>query len=315
MNLPHKNSANSEFQLPDFPEAGNFHVSQLTLAVLMAEHTDPVTDFQRKNIQTWSNADALLFNTVEELDRLGLNYFRREFGIPVWAIGPLLLPDLERETQLSAEECIKWLDTKEASSTIYISFGSHSTITASQIKSLAKALEISGRSFIWVVRPPLGFDENAEFVVEQWLPEGRLRGGDRGLIVSKWAPQVEILSHKSVGAFVTHCGWNSVVEALENAVPLIGWPMAAEQFYNAKLLVEKVGVCVEVARGTGFDVREEEIVDKIEMVMGESERGLEIRKKCLEIREFLRDAVRDEEDYKGSSVKAMHEFFNAALLY
>lgn len=311
MNLPHKNSPNPDFQLPDFPEAGNFHVSQLTPAVLAAEQADPITEFHRRNIRTWSDADALLFNTVEELDSLGLNYFRREFRIPVWGIGPLFLPDLEREATITGEDCIKWLDARDDDSTIYVAFGSHATITASQMMNLAKALVSSGRSFIWVVRPPLGFDAKAEFVAEQWLPEGLLR--DRGLIVSEWAPQVEILAHRSVGAFVTHCGWNSVVEALENAVPLIGWPMAAEQFYNAKLLAEKVGVCVEVARGTSFEVREEEIVDKIELVMGESEKGFRIRKKCLEIRELLRDAVRDDEDYKGSSVKAMHHF-NAALL-
>lgn len=183
--------------------------------------------------------------------------------------------------------------------------------------NLAKALDASGRSFVWVVRPPLGFDINAEFVAEQWLPEDLLqrvvRDEDRGLIVSKWAPQVEILGHRSVSAFISHCGWNSALEALENGVPMVGWPMAAEQFYNAKLLVEKVGVCVEVARGTSFQVRQEDIVGKIELVMGESEKGFQIRKRCLEIREMLRDAVIDDENYKGSSAKAMHQFFNAAL--
>lgn len=317
LNFPHNNTANPEFQLPDFPEAGSFHVSQVTPAVLAAEEADSVTGFHRRNIQSWSNADALLFNTVEEIDSLGLTYFRRKLGIPAWGIGPLLPPEQGREATITAEQCTKWLDTKDTKSTIYISFGSHSTISPSQMTNLAKALDASGRSFVWVVRPPLGFDINAEFVAEQWLPEDLLqrvvRDEYRGLIVSKWAPQVEILGHRSVGAFISHCGWNSALEALENGVPLVGWPMAAEQFYNAKLLVEKVGVCVEVARGTSFEVRQEDIVGKIGLVMGESEKGFQIRKRCLEIREMLRDAVIDDENYKGSSAKAMHQFFNAAL--
>ncbi|KAI3449919.1 hypothetical protein Pfo_006584 [Paulownia fortunei] len=317
LNLPHKNTENVEFQLPDFPEAGIFHVTQLTPAVLVAGEDDPFTDFQRRNLHAWSNADALLFNTVEDLDKTGLMYFRRKLGIPVWGIGPLLLPEHGREAMISAERCIEWLDRKEANSVIYISFGSQNTISASQMMNLAKALDASGRSFIWIVRPPLGFDINAEFVAEQWLPEGllqRIHDQDRGLIVSKWAPQVEILAHKSVAVFISHCGWNSVLESLKHGVPLISWPMAAEQFYNAKLLVEEVGVCMEVARGTNFEVRQEDIMEKIELVMGENEKGKEIRRKSMEIKEMFRDAVREEENYKGSSVKAMEEFFTAALL-
>ncbi|KAK4419518.1 UDP-glycosyltransferase 92A1 [Sesamum alatum] len=316
LNLPHKNTDSLEFQLPDFPEAGTFHITQLTPAVLVAAEEDPFTDFQRRNIQAWSDSDALLFNTVEELDKTGLMYFRRKLGVPVWGIGPLLLKDNGRAT-ISPEECIEWLDKKEPNSVIYICFGSQNSISASQMMNLAKALDASGRSFIWVVRPPLGFNINAEFVAEQWLPEGflqRIQDEERGLIVSKWAPQVEILAHKSVAAFISHCGWNSVLESLRSGVPIISWPMAAEQFYNAKLLVEEVGVCVEVARGTTFEVRQEDIMEKIELVVGENEKGREIRRKSLEMKEMFRDAVRDEENYKGSSVKAMQEFFVAALL-
>ncbi|KAF2317719.1 hypothetical protein GH714_039657 [Hevea brasiliensis] len=113
------------------------------------------------------------------------------------------------------------------------------------MKELAMALEASGKNFIWVVRPPIGFDINLEFRAKDWLPEGfeeRIKDSKRGLLVHKWAPQLEILSHKSVSAFLSHCGWNSVLESLSYGVPLIGWPMAAEQFYNVKLLEEKIGI-------------------------------------------------------------------------
>ncbi|KAG5574352.1 hypothetical protein H5410_054486 [Solanum commersonii] len=141
---------------------------------------------------------------------------------------------------------------------------------------LAKSLDNASRvNFIWAVRPPLGFDINMEFRGEEWLPEGFVQrvfeDQNRGLIVPKWAPQVEILAHKSVGAFLTHCGWNSVLESLENGVPRLGWPIAAEQFYNAKFLEQDVVVCVEVARGNNSQVKHEDILEKIDVVMGVNE--------------------------------------------
>uniref|UniRef100_M1B281 UDP-glucosyltransferase n=1 Tax=Solanum tuberosum TaxID=4113 RepID=M1B281_SOLTU len=183
---------------------------------------------------------------------------------------------------------------------------------------LAKALDNASRvNFIWAVRPPLGFDINMEFRGEEWLPEGFVQrifeDQNRGLIVPKWAPQVEILAHKSIGAFLTHCGWNSVLESLENGVPLLGWPIAAEQFYNAKFLEQDVGVCVEVARGNNSQVKHDDILEKIEVVMGINEKGNEIRRKTCEVKEMISDAIIDDEDLKGSSIKAMDEFLNAAL--
>jgi UDP:flavonoid glycosyltransferase YjiC (YdhE family) len=84
----------------------------------------------------------------------------------------------------------------------------------------------------------------------------------RGFLVYNWAPQVEILSYKSGSAFLMHSGWNSVLEAFSHGLPLIGWPMAAEQFFDVKLLEEKVGVCVEVTRGKSCEVRYEDIMPK-----------------------------------------------------
>ncbi|KAK4407367.1 UDP-glycosyltransferase 92A1 [Sesamum angolense] len=279
LNLPHKHTDNAEFFLPDFPEAGKVHVTQMPFPTLVAGENDPMTKFQWKNLPKWSNGDT------------------------------------SREATSSLEKCMEWLDKREPKSVLYISFGSQNTISASQMMNLAKALDASSRNFIWVARPPLEGDINAEFASDKWLPEGfpqRVHDQERGLIISRWAPQVEILAHNSVAAFMSHCGWNSVLESLKNGVPLIGWPVAAEQFYNAKMLVEEVGVCVEVARGTNVEVREEDITEKIEMVMGESEEGRRMRRRAGEVKEMIEEGMRDEGDSKGSSVKAMHEFFAAA---
>ncbi|XP_024991984.1 UDP-glycosyltransferase 92A1 [Cynara cardunculus var. scolymus] len=322
INLPHKNSDSGEFFLPDFQEAGKLQVSQLTPSLVAATGNDPWSKFQIKNLPTWDNADGFLFNTVEEFDKVGLSYFRRRFRRPVWAIGPINLPVFGRAQTgknggIHTESCLQFLNSKPPSSVLYISFGSQSTISASQMIQLAKALDKSKKSFIWVIRPPLGFDLSRKFRAEEWLPENfkkQMEKEKRGVIVEKWVAQVEILSHKSVGAFLGHCGWNSVLESLSCGLPLLGWPLAAEQFYNSKMLVEVAEVCVEVARGNDFEVRSEDLREKIEEVMSETGKGKEMRKKAFEIKKIIEAATRDEEGFKGSSVAAMEDLLQAPLL-
>ncbi|XP_006606622.1 UDP-glucose flavonoid 3-O-glucosyltransferase 7-like [Glycine max] len=59
-----------------------------------------------------------------------------------------------------------------------------------------------------------------------------------------WVPQVLILEHEAIGVFVTHCGWNSSLEAVNAGVPMITWPMGADQIFNEKLVTEvlKIGM-------------------------------------------------------------------------
>ncbi|KDP20194.1 hypothetical protein JCGZ_07914 [Jatropha curcas] len=319
LNLPHNNTDSEEFILPDFPEASKIHVTQMTDFLRAATGKDSCSIFQKNMLLGWLNADGILFNTAEELDKLGLMYFRRKIGKPVWSIGPVLLSSANRaKAANTAEVCKKWLDRKPLNSVLYICFGSQNTITASNIMQLAKALEASGKNFIWVVRPPLGFDLNSEFQEKEWFPEGfeeRIRSSGKGLLVQKWAPQMEILSHKSVSAFLSQCGWNSVLEALSCGVPIIGWPLAAEQFYNVKLLEEEIGVCVEVGRGKTCEVGHQVIETKIELVMNEEQKGRELRRKACEIRDVIKEAIKwDEGFFRVTSVKAMDEFLDSALL-
>ncbi|OWM69220.1 UDP-glycosyltransferase 92A1 [Punica granatum] len=323
INLPHRNRGgpvDDEFELPDFPETSKFHLSQLPLSILEADGTDPWSLFQAKNLPVWVNSNGILFNTVEEFDNIGFRYFVKKLERPVWAVGPILLPKESRSSVSTqpgpnSELCAEWLNSKPAQSVLYISFGSQNTISASQMMQLATALDASGRDFIWVVRPPLGCDVNSEFETEKWLPEGferRMEESRKGLLVRKWAPQVEILSHEAVSAFLTHCGWNSVLEGLSRGLPLLGWPMAAEQFFNARLLEAEVGVCVEVARGKASEIRWEDVRDKIEAVMGDTEKGQEMRRRASEVRSMIESAMKVEGGCTGPSLTALDEFFKVA---
>ena len=182
--------------------------------------------------------------------------------------------------------------------------------------ALAIGLEASGKSFIWVIRPPIGFDLRGEFRSE-WLPEGfeeRIKEIKQGLLVRNWAPQLEILSHKSTGAFLSHCGWNSVIESLSQGVPVIGWPMAAEQAYNSKMLVEEMGVAVELTRGVQSTIVGQEVKNVIEMVMDKAGKGQEMKEKAEKIGRQIRGSMIEDGEDRGSSLKGLDDFVRSILL-
>ncbi|CAK7339286.1 unnamed protein product [Dovyalis caffra] len=320
-NLPSMNTPFDEFSLPGFPRGSLIRTNQIPENIRVSKITDPWTVFHHKMFNEWLDSDAFLFNTVEMFDHVGLNYFRRQVNLPVWPIGPVLLSTKTesrggRESGIKWELIKKWLDTKPSSSVLYISFGSQSTILASQMMQLALSLDASGKNFIWVVRPPKEFDINSEFRANEWLPNDfkeRIRSKNQGLLVHSWSPQLKILSHKATSAFLSHCGWNSVIESLSNGVPLLAWPIMAEQHFNAKMLEEEAGVCVQVAEGL-CEVKHEEILEKIELVMNETDKGKDMRRKASEVKEDINNAIRDEEGLKGSSVKALDEFLHAAVV-
>jgi hypothetical protein len=202
---------------------------------------------------------GILINTFYELDSLGIDHIRNLTGRPVWSIGPILPPavfddtGIDRESMnsrgkaadIAEEECLRWLDSRPPQSVVFVCFGSHFILNEKQIRALAAGLEASGQAFIWAIRRPQ--TEPKPKGTEVGLPEGfEERTRERGLLIWGWAPQLLILSHPSVGAFLSHCGWNSTLESVSLGVPMITWPMFAEQPFNSKLLVEKLGIGIQI---------------------------------------------------------------------
>ncbi|KAF8683105.1 hypothetical protein HU200_044963 [Digitaria exilis] len=318
--LPPFGLDDGELRLPELPGV-EIHWTQLSPAFLLrGELSDRWTAFYHRTIRHGHRTDAVLANTVEAFEPTGLAMMRRAVGakVPVWPIGPLVRGGdmtiiATGSPETDDEAILRWLDTQPPSSVLYISFGSQNTIQPSQMMELAAALEITGRPFVWAIRPPVGFDIAGEFRDDEWLPEGFAARG-RGVLVRGWAPQVRILGHGATGAFLSHCGWNSVLESLTHGVPVIGWPLGAEQFYNASMLEHEWGVCVEVARGnlpTSAVVGRAKLAEAVEAVMGDTPESAAMRRRVAEVQQVMRSAWAED---GGSSRTAMHEFLRAMHL-
>lgn len=221
---------------------------------------------------------AILVNTYDELEHPFLEYLAKQTRLPVWGIGLLpgkfwtltatksLLHDKDiraiNNSNYSEDEILNWLDTKSPNSVIYITFGSDVVPTLQEHEEISKALEeSSSQNFIWVI------SKNQDY-----YPKGlEAKVGERGLVIHGWAPQLLILSHLSTGGCITHCGWNSIMEAIGQGVPLLAWPIRGDQFYNAKSIVchLKIGHMVSSIRENIVfrKVKKEEIIQGIKRLM------------------------------------------------
>ncbi|KAB2604184.1 UDP-glycosyltransferase 72E1-like [Pyrus ussuriensis x Pyrus communis] len=178
---------------------------------------------------------GILVNTWEELEPVTLLSLREN----LFFLGLPAPPDKPVTSTLESSKFLTWLDEQPIGSVVYVSFGSGGTLSREQMSELAWGLELSQKRFVWVARPPNDSSASGSFFKAGFLD--RTRG--RGLVTDSWAPQVAVLSHRSVAGFVTHCGWNSVLESVLHGVAMIAWPLYAEQRMNARFLVD-VGVAV-----------------------------------------------------------------------
>ncbi|KAI4387308.1 hypothetical protein MLD38_005150 [Melastoma candidum] len=244
-------------------------------------------------VNVWEDFQPDILQALQNQDLLG-----RIIRVPIFAIGPLVRPPTEELS--TGHKVFDWLDKQPRESVIYLSFGSAGTLSPDQLTELAWGLDLSGQRFIWVIRPPTSAtgvgsylgntDETGD--ISSVFPAGFLsRVQDVGFLIPLWAPQVDILRHPSVGGFLSHCGWSSALESITNGVPMVAWPLYAEQRMNAALLTEEVGVAVKPkALPTNDTIRREEIKDLVKMIMVEEE-GRGIRTKAKEIKESAHRAL------------------------
>jgi hypothetical protein len=260
-----------------------------------------------------SESNGILINTLESLEARAVRALRDGLCVPshptppVYCIGPLVSEGGDKKQH----ECLEWLDAQPDNSVVFLSFGSMGTFQKKQLHEIAAGLEKSGQRFLWVVRSPLGEDQKfgdqlPEPDLDALLPEGFLeRTKHRGLVVKSWAPQVEVLRHRATGVFVTHCGWNSTLEGITAGLPLLCWPLYAEQRLNKVFIVEEMMLGVELK---GYDkdiVHAKEVEAKIKWVM-DSDGGRALRERAAWEKNRAAEAFKE----GGSSHFDFVEFLN-----
>ncbi|KAJ6830334.1 putative anthocyanidin 5,3-O-glucosyltransferase [Iris pallida] len=273
------------------------------------------------NFKRLPMAKGIMINTLEWLEKGAVKALANGECLPdrtmppVYCIGPLVANGSNGgEGEGERHECLAWLDAQPEKSVVFLCFGSMGSFSAEQVKEMAIGLERSGQRFLWVVRSPPLKDEPAarpgtrpEPDLEALLPEGFLeRTKGKGMVVKSWAPQAAVLAHRSVGGFVSHCGWNSTLEAVSSGVPIIAWPLYAEQKMNKVFLVEEAKLAVAME---GYDkdvVSAAEVEKKIRWLM-ESEDGKAMKDRAVVAKEKAVAARKEE----GSSSLAWLELVKA----
>jgi hypothetical protein len=238
--------------------------------------------FTERQLMSFTNCDAIIFKTCREMEGPYCDYLERQMGKRVFLAGPVLpYPP----TSTLEGKWVAWLGGFKPKTVIFCAFGSQCILKSSQFKELLLGFELTGLPFLAALKPPIGAE-----TMKLALPEGfseRTKG--RGVVEGDWVQQQLILSHPSVGCFVTHCGSGSLTEAMVNDCQLVLIPQAGDQFINARIMSGdlKVGVEVEKSEEDGLFTREA-VCNTVRLVMDtESELGQTVRTNHAKWREFL----------------------------
>ncbi|KAK9105351.1 hypothetical protein Scep_022195 [Stephania cephalantha] len=291
---PNNNPIISFPEIPNSPSLPFSHLSTIYRNYIKSDRT-PDWEFIKEGMLANMDSYGVVINSFADLDSDYLNHLKPDLGHNrVWAVGPLLPAhddpgERGGSSSVVKDELLAWLDSCPDASVVYVCFGSQAVLTNRQMEGLARGLELSGARFVWSVKEPTkGHAEGAYGSVPGGFGE-RVKG--RGLVIRGWAPQVVILSHRAVGAFLTHCGWNSVLESVVAGVPMLTWPMGADQFSTAWVLEKRAGVAVRVCEGAGTVPEAEGLARTVAEAVSE---GVELRRmRARELSEAALGAVRE----------------------
>lgn len=229
--------------------------------------------------------------------------------LPIKAIGPTIpMKYLQDEKSLQDDTdsvntlhpykpnvgaCMNWLNERQDESVVYVAFGSLAELNDEQMEELAWGLKQSDKYFLWVVRPSEEPKLPKDFVKETF---------EKGLVV-QWCSQLDVLAHKAMACFVTHCGWNSTLEAISLGVPMVAVPRWSDQTTNAKYVADvwKMGVKAKTDE-KGMVTRD--VVDCCIREVMDGKNGMELKRNAKKWMEMAREAVKE----GGSSDKWINEF-------
>jgi len=316
-----------EGRVPVTPENENTLITDIP-GMPPLKPTELPSQFVYKQMHSWfmyhdhrnCKADVLLVNSFYELEKQAIDGIRNEvIGTPgveskyLFDIGPLL-PESDIlaksiEVVEETDPCILWLNKQKPTSVLYICFGSQTALTRTQLYELALGIEACGVPFLWIMKLPDAWGpqdtSKGPISMTEYLPPGfEERTKERGMIYTGWAYQKRILGHAATGGFLTHCGWNSILESVIAGVPMLTWPVWADQCLNNRYLVDTWKFALELERqpiDTSLDVKsfhgfytrrvkQEDVTQKAKRLMVEDE-GKTLRKNIMDMRMKLRSAV------------------------
>ncbi|PQQ01773.1 7-deoxyloganetin glucosyltransferase-like [Prunus yedoensis var. nudiflora] len=261
-------------------------------------------------IQRFGKGSAIVLHSFDTLEKEVLDALSSMFPL-VYAIGPLqLLLNQIPEHPLKAmvyslwkeeTEWLKWLNSKEPNSVVYVNFGSVAVLTREQLVEFGWGLANSKLPFFWVIRHDLVAGKSAIFP-----PEFEAESKERGLIPS-WYPQEQVLEHSSVGGFLTHSGWNSTIESLCAGVPMLSLPIFTDQQTNCHCVCNVWGIGMELE--ISKDAKRDQVGKLVKELIG-AEKGKQMKNKVMEWKKLAEEAASPH----GSSSANLDNFVNQVLL-
>ncbi|XP_015060823.1 UDP-glycosyltransferase 75C1-like [Solanum pennellii] len=297
----YSNSASDFTVMPSFPieipELPLFSCNDIPTIVLPNNHLSsimiPILREHIQNLENDPNSYVLIntFNALEEKSMRVIDKFR------MFSIGPLVPLAFSdgndpKDKSFGCELFDKpeknyhqWLDSRPEGSVVYVSFGSLAVLKKEQEREILRGLLESERPFLWTRRKGEDEGKKKNLECDDVIIDEKL-----GLIVP-WCSQMEVLCHKSIGCFVTHCGWNSTLESLVSGVPIVGYPQFSDQTTNAKMLEEVWGIGVRVKEVEGL-VKKEELKRCLGILMENGEKGEEIKRNVKKWRNLALDALK-----------------------
>ncbi|CAJ1977605.1 unnamed protein product [Sphenostylis stenocarpa] len=292
------------FELPGLPH--KLEMTRLQLPDWLRE-PKPYTYLKKMIKESEKKSYGSLFKSFYEFEGAYEEHYKTVMGTKSWSIGPVSLWVNQEESDKAGrghvkkgegkgtdERLIRWLDSKEENSVLYVSFGSMNKFPATQLVEIAHALEDCGHDFIWVVR---NNDDEARGFLKEF--EKRVERSNKGYLIWDWAPQLVILDHPATGAVVTHCGMNTVFESVIAGLPLVAWPLFSEQFFNEKLVVEvlRIGVSIGAKEWRNLNefgsetVKREDIGKAIALLMDGGEESEEMRRRVKTLSDEAKKAI------------------------
>ncbi|KAE8648908.1 UDP-glycosyltransferase 90A1 [Cucumis sativus] len=306
--------------VPDFPWV---KITRRELNSVFWPEADPSShqfQFIMKLLLPPIKSYGLIVNSFDELEPTFADYIRNSEKI--WNIGPLCLHQYSfdvttncqptqklqmRQVTTDRPKWLEWLEEKhkQGEGILYIAFGSEAEISSEQTKEIEIGLEESGVNFLWAKKEEMedkGFEERVK---------------ERGIIVREWVNQWEILKHGAVKGFFSHCGWNSVTESLSCGVPMLTYPLMAEQGLNARMVVDELRAGMSAVGETTLSmkglVKGEDLKRCVRELM-EGEKGKKVREKAMEISEMAKKTMTENGSSWRNLELLMQEMCNKSSL-